>query len=234
MSPRHFVLVALVASAAFGCATARDDSVPSTFDAGVDTGRADSSTTEDTNDTTAPGDSAPASDSSDSSAPDTTLPETTPDDTSAPEGSSDTGATDIGGDAPTALVFPRTGDTVVIKSDPFMWHAGDYVEGSRTIPLSNASKLTGTWMIKNGLAVSPCGFPYPIYTGGMTVEVFVNDTKIGTLSLDSTSGDSIPVIFTFPSIAGPTYKLKYREVKDVDGSCGQIELKMDLSTLTLE
>lgn len=202
--------LSLVLVALLGCATnAGDEPVPAHKDAAPDTTSTDTGR-EATADTS---DAAPETDT----ALDTM------------EVSTDTGP-EVG---PATFTFPATGDTKTVKSEPALWNAGDAIEGTRTTGLAAATSLKGTWDLANNDLSNACGL-LGLSAGKLPVDVSLNGTVIGSLTIKKGTGLSVPIALTFPAVSGPTYTLRYEVKTTVTSGCGSIQTTFDVSKLTLE
>ncbi|MBL8719629.1 MAG: hypothetical protein JNL79_26815 [Myxococcales bacterium] len=157
----------------------------------------------------------------DTGTPDTGTPDTGTPDTGTPDtGTPDTGPPDTGITA--SFIFPTATDTAVISKDPYFWNLGDYYQGVRTTALASATSFS-----------SSIGLSNSITCGSLTVDVSLNGTKIGGLTI--TAGTSpVPANFTFPAITGPTYTIRYRATKTVESGCGSVTFNEGTSTVTLK
>ncbi|MBK7395140.1 MAG: hypothetical protein IPJ34_02260 [Myxococcales bacterium] len=200
--------LSLVLVALLGCATnAGDEPVPARKDAALDTRADGGPETDDAADSVAEAD-APL---------DTT------------EAAVDTGP-EVG---PATFVFPATGDTKTVKTEPALWNAGDAIAGSRTTGLAAATSLTGTWDLANNDLSNACGL-LGVSVGKVPVDVSLNGTVIGSITIQKSTGLSVPIAFTFPAVSGPTYTLRYEVKTTVTSGCGSIQTAFDVSKLTLE
>lgn len=199
--------LSLVLVALLGCATG-DEPVPAHRDAALDTSSdARTETLADASDATAETDAAL--------------------DTS--EAAVDTGP-EVG---PATFVFPATGDTKTVKTEPALWNAGDAIVGTRTTGLAAATSLTGTWDLANNDLSNACGL-LGVSVGKVPVDVSLNGTVIGSITIQKSTGLSVPIAFTFPAVGGPTYTLRYEVKTTVTSGCGSIQTAFDVSKLTLE
>lgn len=184
-----------------------------------DTSTADGASMDAGEDTTSGADTgAPDTAPVDTGVLDTGAPDTAPPDTGMP----DTGPPDTGVTSAT-FTFPASSDTATMVYAPHFWNAGDNYKGSRTTALPSATKLDTTLAITNGLTSG----------GTVNLQVSINGTLVGTKSITSSSGASVPMSFTFAAIAGPMYTLQYKCASTVASGAGSIQFTMDVDTVTL-
>ena len=110
-----------------------------------------------------------------------------------------------------------------MKYEPYVWNAGDYYSGVRTTALAKATSLDTTIFLTNALTCSQ-----------VTLQVTLNGVVLGTKIINSGSGGSVPMSFTFAAITGPTYTLRYTNTVVVAGGCGNVQFTKDSSTVTLK
>jgi len=120
------------------------------------------------------------------------------------------------------VTFPSAGDTRVASAGLYFWRSGDYVEGSRSTSLPSTSSAEISLVI----------LPNSLTCDSQDVELRVNGTSVGSFSISSTD-TTITRSFSFPSIAGPNYTLRYQTVRAVGGGCGSAGYADDVSTVTL-
>ncbi len=135
-----------------------------------------------------------------------------------------------GGDASaTDLIFPSATDPgAYVDSLTYqMSRKGNYVSGSRTTSLDGATGFATSLKILDSLVADSSG------SGSLRLDVYLNDVKIGSVSIEPTTGDSVPVDFAFAKVSGPTYTIEYRAVNDVASGYGFVDLKMDVSHVVL-
>ena len=155
-------------------------------------------------------------------------------DTSAADSATDT--VEVAVDAGSyTFTFPTTGeDTDMLSSFDTMCDKGTYVEGTRITDRTSLLRLTGTFeLVANNLLATCPALP----TGPVkeTLEFHLNDTLVGKVAVDSTSGTSLPVDLDLKAFAlkGPNVKLKILAAVDVPSGCGCIEPAWNKSKYTL-
>ena len=120
--------------------------------------------------------------------------------------------------------LPSAGDTRVgAGSGAYFWRIGDYVEGTRTSMLSSISQVDVHLVVDyNGLTCDT-----------QDVSVKIGGTTVGSFSIRG--GDAtIDRTYTFSSISGPTYVIRYETTRQVGSGCGAAGYSNDNgSTITL-
>jgi hypothetical protein len=128
--------------------------------------------------------------------------------------------------SPTAtLTFPNTGDTETLGSPPYFWNAGDFYQGVRTTSLATTTSFSTTIQLTTNSLSSGCGT--------INLQVSINGTLIGTKTINTASGLSVPMSFTYPAISGPNFTIRYSNPTTVTSGCGSIQFTKNVSTVTL-
>ncbi|MCB9593619.1 MAG: hypothetical protein H6719_12875 [Sandaracinaceae bacterium] len=137
------------------------------------------------------------------------------------------GGVDCGGPCTSCIVmastmFPAVGDTRVASAGLYFWRLGDYVEGSRTLPLTSATRVTFNLQIN----------PNVLSCDTQDVRLSINGRIVGSFSISS-GQTSTSQSFTFPAVAGPTFTIRLETTRQVNGGCGSAGYTDGVSTLTL-
>lgn len=125
--------------------------------------------------------------------------------------------------AETTVDFPISSDTRFgAGGGLYFWRAGDYVEGTRSTSISSVRSVDMFLTLEfNGLTCDT-----------QDVELRINGVSVGSFSIAS-GATSVARTFSFPSIAGPTYTLRYHTVRTVASGCGAAGYSNTGSTVTL-
>ncbi|MFI5299876.1 MAG: hypothetical protein ACHREM_17450 [Polyangiales bacterium] len=121
------------------------------------------------------------------------------------------------------FVFPKETDPRHLQDDPWMWHLGDWIEGTRDTSLPSVTTLSGVLKVDN--QISDCG--------DYKIDVVLNQRTVGTVTLPA-HAESLQIDLIFPRVAGPTYTLKYIGAEQVASGCGSIKLVYDTTEVTLK
>lgn len=121
----------------------------------------------------------------------------------------------------TTVTFPNTGDARLTQIGTTFSQDGDFVEGIRTLSLSNITSATIDLRVTNNLT---CAFHR---TG-----VLINGTQVGTIVINPGQAQ-VMNNFTFPAISGPSYSLRLETLNDVPNGCGSIDYPNGVSTWIL-
>lgn len=118
--------------------------------------------------------------------------------------------------------FPDWSDSAYIVNDPYIWHAGDYYQGTRSTSLACATSVSFT--LESDENWLECDV--------LDLRVSINGTSVGTFSYPSyvwttTQG------FSFPAIVGPSYTIRLEATRTVAGGCGSLILSLGWSSWTL-
>lgn len=125
---------------------------------------------------------------------------------------------------PATVTFPTAADPTS-PTHGYLWTLGSYVQGSRATSLASARSLDMTLVpIENGLTCDT-----------QDMRLTVNGVEVGRFVV--TPGSVAPIVrtFSFAAISGPTYTLRYENVREVAGGCGSARFgsSSPASTITL-
>ena len=117
--------------------------------------------------------------------------------------------------------FPAPGDTFS-DSGQRLWRLGQYVEGTRTTSLGTVrSAELHIVMSYNSLGCD-----------NQDLRMLINGTEVGRFSV--VPGASVlDTSFSFGGISGPTYTLRYENVRTVNAGCGSAQFSTSDSTVLL-
>ena len=119
--------------------------------------------------------------------------------------------------------FPATGDTVSVASNPYWWHAGDFAQGSRTLPLSQITVARYDLAISDNLLSG---------AGHVDFNLSINGIVVGSFTV--LPGETAKTVsFFFPPIHGPTYVIRLEETNTVGPLLGSIVIPLDTSYIAL-
>lgn len=121
------------------------------------------------------------------------------------------------------FVFPKETDTRHLQDDPWMWHLGDWIEGTRQTALPSVTSMSATLKVEN--SITECGY--------YKLDVVLNERTVGTVTLPAVV-DSIQFDLVFPRVSGPTYTIKYIGAEQVATGCGSAKLVYDTTEVTLK
>lgn len=123
----------------------------------------------------------------------------------------------------TTIIFPATGDTISVASDPYWWHTGDYAQGIQTLSLNSVDHLDYQLFIGENFLVGSGRVDFTLSINGIVVDTFtiLPGELVKNLSLD------------FSTIIGPTYTIRLEEINTVAGGLGSITIPLDTSMMTL-
>lgn len=123
---------------------------------------------------------------------------------------------------PETVNFPTSGDTVS-PSHGYLWELGSYWEGSRSTSVASTTSVDIHLVI--GENVLSCDT--------QDMRLLLNGTEAGRFTITSTT-TAIDTSFSgFGTVSGPTYTLRYENVRAVSGGCGSAKLSTTGSTVTL-
>ncbi len=120
--------------------------------------------------------------------------------------------------------FPLSTDTMYMPpATSSYWTIGSYVDGSRATALASATKAT---------------IHIALGTNGLTcdtqdMEMTINGVVVGTFSIHA-STTTLDTSFTFSTILGTTYDLRYQTTRTVTSGCGSCNFAATGSTVTLQ
>ena len=114
--------------------------------------------------------------------------------------------------------FPAAGDYF---STSYMWHAGDYVEGSKTTSLTSVTDADIHLVILDNV----------LSCDTQDVNFIINGTTVGNFSISS-GQYTIDQNFSFASISGPVFTLRYQTISTVASGCGSASYSSTGSTVT--
>jgi hypothetical protein len=120
-----------------------------------------------------------------------------------------------------AFTFPDLSDAASIVNYPYMWHAGDYHEGTRSTPLSCITGVSFTLLADD------------TYLDGdnLDLRLIINGTTVADFQFPQWAW-STSRSFTFPPIWGPTYTIRLQETRTVSAYCGSVALSESTSPWT--
>lgn len=126
---------------------------------------------------------------------------------------------------PETVTFPRSTDTMS-PTHGYLWTLGSYVQGSRTTSVATARSVDiRAAPVANGLTCD-----------NQDMRMLINGVEVGRFSVVAGAGTA-PIVrtFTFPPITGPTYTLRYENVRQVASGCGSASFgdSSPASTVTL-
>ena len=117
--------------------------------------------------------------------------------------------------------FPGPADTVS-PSHGYLWTIGSYVQGTRTTTLPSATQAVIHLVIADNV----------LSCDSQDMRLLVNGVEAGRFSISPG-----PVVydrtFVFAMVPGPTYTLRYENVRQVASGCGSAALSTAGSTVTL-
>lgn len=122
----------------------------------------------------------------------------------------------------TTSLFPGTGDTFGIDTDPYWWQVGDYAEGVRTVGLPSVYGIRyELFILDNALNT----------TGHVDLDLSINGTVVGSFTI--LPGEMTKTgIFFFSPTDGPIYTIRLEETNTVDPGAGSVSFDLDTSTIS--
>src|SRR5690606_5291710 len=120
------------------------------------------------------------------------------------------------------VTFPRTGDPRAIVSAPYMWHGGDFIQGTRTTSLPSITRAEMTLQLSyNGLTCDT-----------QDTRLSINAVQVGTFSI-APGATTAAQTLAFPALSGRTYALRLETISTGASGCGAAALADDVSTFRL-
>lgn len=115
-------------------------------------------------------------------------------------------------------VFPTPDDTWVIYSDPYMWHAGDYIEGTRYLG-------AGPMRITHLIIHVELSYTSLWGIGHVDIDVYLNGNYVGSFVFEP-GQVSKDLMFTGLSVYSPDgmVTIKYYETNTVASGYGSITI----------
>jgi hypothetical protein len=128
----------------------------------------------------------------------------------------------VGSGVEETVDFPMPGDTRVTASGSNFWNAGDYVQGTRSTGVASISAVTIHLEIG-----------YNSLSGDtQDVAFIINGVTVGTFSVAG-GNTAIDESFSFASISGPAYTLRYETTRTVTSGAGSAGYSESGSTVEL-
>jgi len=121
-----------------------------------------------------------------------------------------------------SVTFPAGGDPRLASADVYFWRLGDFVQGSRSTPLSSVSEVSFTLQVS----------PNTLTCDNQDTSLRINGVLVGSFAI--TPGASVVSrTFAFAPISGPTYTLRLETTRTVGSGCGSAGFPEGVSTFTL-
>jgi hypothetical protein len=121
-----------------------------------------------------------------------------------------------------SFTFPDYGDSYWIAADPYMWVAGDYFEGVRSTALACATSVSFTLYAADNL----------LSCDVLDLTVSINGVHVGSFSYPP-GWSAWSQSFSFPAVAGPTYRIRLQVARTVATWCGSVFFAGSTSPWTL-
>lgn len=118
-------------------------------------------------------------------------------------------------------MFPAVGDTWTVSGE-HVWMMGAYVEGRRTSIARTSRAVVHAVFDYNGLTCD-----------NQDMRLTINGTEAGRFSI-APGATVLDTTFTFAAVTGPTYTLRYENVREVTSGCGSARFDKTMSTLRLQ
>lgn len=129
--------------------------------------------------------------------------------------------------AATLVYFPTDADTWSIASDPYMWHDGDYIEGTRDISVN-------TVYVDRIKVHAVLSYNVLSASGEVDIDVYLNNVLVGGFTVFA-NDDAVDAEFFFPPIelVDGLVTIKYLETNTVAPGAGSITIDDMESTVEL-
>ncbi|MBN2099406.1 MAG: hypothetical protein JW753_07405 [Dehalococcoidia bacterium] len=122
------------------------------------------------------------------------------------------------------IAYPGSFDTWSVASNPYWWHAGDSVTGTRTLSLPSVCEV-GLYMRLSYNSLNGNGYVHQYLT--------INGQWIGSWDVYPGQTSVSKTFTTFSNVYGPTYTFAIIETNTVGSGLGSIAIAADKSTLRL-